>query len=142
MPSFSISLFDLAPLLIHHDFLFSHSTCIASFDTHILSLRHFAAFVVISSLSYAFSFYFSLLADISVQEYSDAYPSCTDIILSHLTHSPIHPSIIETLQGLAWSMSVAGNFGAQHDVIRRRMVPRFRLSVSHVILRRCLCPYS
>jgi len=32
-------------------------------------------------------------------------------------------------------MSSAGNFGAQLNVIRRRMVPRFRLSVSRVVPR-------
>ena len=39
-------------------------------------------------------------------------------------------------------MSFAGNLGAQHSIIRRRIVPRFRLSVSGVDQRLCLCPYS
>ncbi|KAI0279933.1 hypothetical protein BGY98DRAFT_386119 [Russula aff. rugulosa BPL654] len=142
-PPLSVSLFDLAPLLIRHDFLLSHNTCIASFDTHILSLRHFAAFVVISSLSYAFpsTFLFS-----PIYPYKSTLTRTPHALISYCLTSPIppsiHPSIIETLQGLAWPMSFAGNFGAQHDVICRRMVPLFRLSVSRVILRRCLCPYS
>ena len=90
MPSFSISLFDLAPLLICHDFLFSHSTCIASFDTHILSLRHFAAFVVMSSLSYAFSFYF-LFPPIYL--YQSTLTRTPHALISYRLTSPIPPSI-------------------------------------------------
>lgn len=113
----------LAPLSISHDFLLSHNTCIASFDTQISSLRHSAVFVVISSLSYAFSLYFLFsFADISVPEYSDAYPSY------HLA-SPIPPSIsfhhlrdaagvglVDEHRWEIWSTT-------RHDIIRRHMTP-------------------
>jgi hypothetical protein len=84
----SLSPFDLAPVPIRHDFPLLHNICIESFDTHI--------FFQLSSLSprcRMLSPSTSLLADISVPEYSDAYFSCTDIIPSRLTHSPFHPSI-------------------------------------------------
>lgn len=79
-------------LFIYHDFLLSHNTVY-----HRLTCTLYPpATLQLSSLSPRCRMlsppYIYLLADISVSEYSDAYSSCTDIIPSHLTHSPFLPS--------------------------------------------------
>lgn len=69
-------MFDFGLPSIRHDHIVSHSTCIALFDTHFITLpicsfrRYLLAVVCfLPSLS---------RADISVPEHSDVHPACTD----------------------------------------------------------------
>lgn len=113
--------------MTHH---LSHSTCIASFDTRILSPPPISSFR--RYLLAVVCFLDSLICSpiYLYHKYSDTHPAWTDII--RLTSPSIPPflypsAILETtLQGLAFGRRAPLEPGSTtRYLIRRRMVPRF-----------------